>query len=478
FYGRTLPYEKEIDRRLEPLASHPVVERWSEMERSGLNYVTAYQWMLTLGAPPELAPGPPAAGDILRAAGGVEGLEEFRLMLADFARAADFEALYAQTARLRDPMVADYLGQSRRLGMRRDLERYWGGPMNLRYTLVVSPFLESAVAVTALTRDPDGTPRLTSLSGVEISSGEAHPFLTRRRGTMWAEAVNEALTSVSAANEARLKTSRSLLPAGPGRCAPTWEECSRREAAFAVAARLLARAGDKTSADELPVKYARVGMPHIGALIARLDQFEKNRARWPTLPDFYPRLLDVYDSLAAAGPSTAPFAGGIAAALADPAPCVLIAPDSASPELNAALLRFRREHRLCDEELSGEAALKRDLTGRGLIVVGTASQNAWLNANWGALQLPARFDGPKLLMNPRPDEYAGTAYAGRIGFVSSARNPADAGRPVLLFSAAAPDLLPALLDDFSGATDYEIRDGRALVKNGVYEKSRIPWRTK
>ncbi|MDE2509488.1 MAG: hypothetical protein KGL74_00065, partial [Elusimicrobia bacterium] len=79
FYGRTLPYEKEIDRRLEPLAAHPVVERWSEMERSGLNYVTAYQWMLTLGAPPELAPGPPAAGDILRAAGGVEGLEEFRL---------------------------------------------------------------------------------------------------------------------------------------------------------------------------------------------------------------------------------------------------------------------------------------------------------------------------------------------------------------------------------------------------------------
>lgn len=478
FYGLDLPYAAELSRRLAPLATHPVVERWGELERTGLNYVAAYDWLLTLGEPPELAPGAPWTGEITKAAGGPEGLEEFRLMLADFARAADFDRVYAETAGLRDPLLAEYRVEASTAGLREGLERYWGGPVRLRYSLLVSPFVEPAMAVTVLTRDADGWPRLTSLTGGHEILGRLEPMLPRRRGTLWAESVNEALKPASAANAARLKSSSGLLASTEGRCAPTWEECARREAAFAVAARLLERAGDKRSADEVPIKYARVGMPHIAALMDALKVFERDRARWPTLPDYYPRLLDVFDRLASAAPSAAPFAGGVADALADSAPCVLIEPSSPDPALAAALARFRRERRLCEEEVSGDAALSRSFPGRGLIAVGSAATNPWLRKRWDDLQLPAHLEGGRLRMNPRPGDAQGTVYEGAIGFVSSARNPDDASRPLVLFAAEDPALLPGLLKGFSDAADYEIRDGGSPVKTGMYEKSRLPWRTK
>jgi hypothetical protein len=38
---------------------------------------------------------------------------------------------------------------------------------------------------------------------------------------------------------------------------------------------------------------------HVPALCEALMRFEADRARWPTLAEFYPQLLDVFDAAAA-----------------------------------------------------------------------------------------------------------------------------------------------------------------------------------
>jgi hypothetical protein len=478
FYRHGLPYERALETRLAPFAGHPAVSRWLELERAGLNYVVAYQWVLTLGDLPDLSPREPAPGGITRAAGGPEGVEEFRLLLADFARASDFARVYRETAPLRAPMLDDVRAQSERDGIRRDLERYWGAPLRLRYDLIVSDFVEPAVSVTRRDVDPDGVPRLTSLSGAETFEGRVRLRLNTRRGTLWALAAEEGLRAASAASSGRLKRSSVLLEETGGLCATTWEECSRKEAAFAVATRLLALAGDRASAEEFPVKFARIGMPHIAPLVAKLKDYEAARRRWRTVPAFYPELLGVFESLASSATARHPFAAGISAALADPAPCALILPDAPSPALKGALARFRRSRRLCDEELTATQALGRRFLGVGIVAVGALPENAWLRERWRELELPARLDAGRLVMHQRPGEVDAVDYAGRIGFVSTARNPDDPARPVLLFTAEDPALVPPLLDRFSPVSDYEILDGTTPVKTGVYEKSRIPWRSK
>jgi hypothetical protein len=141
--------------------------------------------------------------------------------------------------------------------------------------------------------------------------------------------------------------------------------------------------------------------------------------------------------------------------------------------LAEALSAFRRERRLCDEELSGEQALKRTWAGRGVIAVGGPAQNAWAKARWSTLQLTAAWDKNRLLLNPRA---GGSAFEGEVGLVTAARNPYDASRPLLSFSASDPALLPALLAEFSGSGDYEVRARGAALKTGSYDKSRLPWR--
>ncbi len=477
FYRHDTPYEAELERRLGPLAAHPVVARWRALERAGADYVSAYQWILTLGDPPALLPREPAPSGLLRAAGGPEGLEEFRLLLADFARAADFSRVYRETAPLRAPVLDDARRQAARDGIGRDLERYWGAPFPVGYDLVVSEFVEPAIAVTRRDDGPDG-PRLTSLTGPEDYEGRVTVRLDTRRGTLWALAVEEALRGASSRLSARVARSSALLAqTGPG-CAPTWEACSRKEAGFAVATRLLALVGDEASAREFPVKFARIGMPHLAPLASRLGEYERGRRRWPSLPAFYPRLLDEFDALAALGPARPAFAGGLAEALADPSPCALILPAAPSPALSAAVARFRRERRLCDEELTGAQALARRLKGLAVIAVGAPSQNSWLRERWADLQLPVHLEPGALAFDPRPDEASGTAYAGPLGLVSAARNPDDPARPVLLFTAQDPALVPPLLSAFTPAADYEILEGTATVKTGRYEKTRLPWRTK
>ncbi len=476
FYGRDLPYANEVARRLAPASAHPVVARWAELERAGLGYVAAYQWILSLGPSPGFDAGEGPAGDAARAAGGAEGLEEFRLMLADFARAADFPRIYDETASWREPFVAEARAQAAAADLRGQAERYWGGPLPVRYTLILSPFMEPGVPVTRTTADADGVTRLVSVTGPEESQGRVRLDLSARRGTLWALTMDAALRPAFAAADDRLAASAALFRATGGRCAPTWAECARRQTAFAAAARLLVRAGAPATAAEIPVKYGRVGMPHIGALMRTLEDYEPADGR--TLAGFVPRVLEAFDGLASSRPVAVPFAGGLAAALSDPAPCVLVAPAQPSPALAAALAAFRRDVRLCDERLTPEEALARGLAGRGAVVVGSPSQNAWLDRRWRDLRLPAHLSAAGLALDPRPGEEHANGYGGELGFVSVARNPDDVSRPVLLFTAAVPERVPALLSGFPLNADYEIRVGTVTVRTGVYEKTYLPWRTK
>ncbi len=459
FFRRAGAYENALASRLGPIARHPVVERWVELEKAGLGYVPAYQWALTLGEPPALAAHAPAPESLSRAAGGAAGAEEFRLLLADFAEAAEFARLYEETAPLRAPLLDDVRRQAAALRVRGDLER-WAGLPAPEYELIVSQFAEPAVAVTAVSR-AGGKPALTSLTGPEEFDGKVILRLSTRRGTLWAEALREMLRPAAAQSAPAVNASRALFAPVAGRCAENWNECALRQISFAAAGRLLARAGEREAADEVPVKYARVGMPHIAALMKSLEGYERGK---PGLAAFYPTLAQALAAAASKAPAAAPFSGGLAEALASPGPCALILPEKVSPALEAALKSFAREHRVCDGRAGGDNAV--------IVAVGSLEENAWLRARWKELSLPLSFVPGGLSIGPRPGEARGRILTGNLSVATVARDPDDASRPALVFTSASA------LAGFSARFDYEIFDGTAAIKSGLYEKSRVPWRPK
>lgn len=475
FHRHDIPYTRAAESWFKPFARHPVVESYERLAAKGLDPVFFNAFVFGLGDPPALEPREPFEPGNLAEAGGPEAMEEFRILLADFARVSRFAAFFAETEPLRRGMVDEVERQAVALDAKARLERYTSMPVRRRYTLILSPFAEPSLGSTWARDEPEGR-RLTSLYGPEEEGGKVGYRLPTRLGGLWTEMLIDQLGPAARPHRVRLNRSKALYAPLGGACAADWYECVQRHVAFAVGVRLLELSGEREAAAEWPVKYARIGLPYIGPLAERLREFEADRSRYPTLLDFYPRLIEEIETLARAGAAEIPFQGGIRAILSAPGARTVILPGAEPPDVRKALRRLAEERWKGAVFLTDEEALAADLRGRTLVALGTPAGNRWLARRLGELQLPLRLEGSRISFDARPGETSRLAFEGRLGLISAAVNPSDQTRGLLLFTATEPGVLPSLIGAYDGPADFAVLDGGAAVKLGRYEKTRRPWR--
>lgn len=475
FRRHDIPYTRAAEAWFRPFARHPVVETYERLAAKGLDPVFFNAFVFGLGDPPALEPREAFEPGNLAEAGGAEAMEEFRILLADFARTSRFAAFYAETAPLRRAMVEEAERQALALDAKPRLERYTAMPVRQSYALILSAFAEPSLGSTWARDEPEGR-RLASLYGPEEEGGKVGFRLPTRLGGLWTEMLLDQLGPAARPHRVRINRSKALYAPLGGACAADWYGCVQRHVAFAVGVRLLELSGEREAAAEWPVKYARIGMPYIAPLAGRLREFEAERTRYPTLMDFYPRLIEELETLAREGAAAIPFQGGIRAVLSAPGPRTVILPGAEPPDVTRALRRLAEERWKGAAFLSDEEALAADLKGRTLLVLGTPAGNRWLARRLGELQLPLRLEGARISFDARPGETVRLAFDGRLGLISAAVNPADQTRGLLLFTATEPALLPSLVGAYDGPADFAVLDGGAAVKLGRYEKTRRPWR--
>lgn len=475
FHRHDIPYTRSAESWFKPFVRHPVVEAYERLAGKGLDPVFFNAFVFSLGDPPALEPREPFESGNLAEAGGAEAMEEFRFLLADFARVSRFAAFYAETAPLRRAMVEEAELQALALDAKTRLERYTGMPVRQGYTLILSPFAEPSLGST-WARDEPGGRRLSSLYGPEEEGGKVGFRLPTRLGGLWTEMLLDQLGPAARPHRVRINRSKALYAPLGGACAADWYGCVQRHIAFAVGVRLLDLSGERDAAAEWPVKYARIGMPYIGPLAERLREFEADRTRYPTLLDFYPRLISEIETLAGRDAAAIPFQGGIRAILSDRGARTVILPGAEPPDVLRALRRLAQDRWKDAVLLSDEEALAADLAGRTLIVLGTPSGNRWLARRMGDLQLPLRLEGSRLSFDARPGETRRLAFDGKLGLISAAVNPSDQSKGLLLYTATEPGLLPSLVGAYEGPVDFVVLGAGAAVKLGRYEKTRRPWR--
>jgi hypothetical protein len=475
FFFHDDAYGRAFEKRFRPFRGHPAVSRYAALARDGLTFLTAYEVVLGWGPLPDLEAAPLSEPD-LQSLGGPQGAEEFRLLLADFARASRFREFFAKTQPERDGYLKEVRRQLKKLSVRRPLEEYCGFPVKAAYTVIVSAFAEPALSISMRSTDPDGRSRVTTVYGPEEHEGRLRFRLHTRTGGFWVELLLGELLARAEPHREAFERSKALFGPVSSSCAGTWHDCVQRQIAFAAAARLLERGGDAESAREWPVKYGRIGMPHLGPLVGALKDYERERKRYPALTDFYPRLAAVLESLAAA-PSEVPFLGDLERSHAEAGPTTLIEPDAAAPGLRKAL-EILRARWPAARRLTGSQALKEALRGQTLVVLGTPATNAWLGGRLGDLSLPARLESDGLSFNPRSGEEKPSRVEGKVGYATTALNPDDRTRPALLYTGVDEAAAAAAAEVGARRADYVLLvDGRE-IKSGVYEKSRLPWRLK
>lgn len=212
---------------------------------------------------------------------------------ANFAAATSFAALWRERGR---PLLADDVAALARERDRADLvglfELYTGVPAAGRHTVSPSPLLARELFWNGLTRGATGTEIVTVLSPARGGRAGARFDWTPVMRDVWHEQAHALLDPWLDEEEGRRVLSRPALSGEALRaCYGSWPQCVREHAAQGVAAAVLAWARREKRLPFYADVHPKENLPLLPQAAARLREYERGRARWPTLRAFYPRLL-------------------------------------------------------------------------------------------------------------------------------------------------------------------------------------------
>ena len=283
FRSRELEYVRAARAHFGRFKGHPAVRLNARIDPQdmSLGFATRLAVLAGCSPPPALEP---RAGTQLDAAVG-EWLESLRT----FWRETRFQRFLSKNGRLLEPQVQLLREALEPLDYVRKFEAYTGMPFRGRVRVFWSPFYMPA-AGTRVMREPDGSHELTGIFPID----EASEALETSK--LWHELAHAALDPL-AEESPQLAAKAPLLKTIPWGCHRNWTSCAQEQVNDAVWTRLLALEEGEAAGGERARRLRDNwfgSYPHVDALAARLKEYERSRARYKTLADFYPRLVNAF----------------------------------------------------------------------------------------------------------------------------------------------------------------------------------------
>ncbi|MCM2305755.1 MAG: DUF4932 domain-containing protein, partial [Elusimicrobia bacterium] len=294
FSAPGIPYVAALKTALAGYAGHPAVRMLAEPKMRAFNFSDRSQVLLRLSPPPELSERLTIQYALADRAGGAENLRRWLEALRDFSRAARFPAIFeeergklaaaAEGFRAKEG-AQDYLGT---------LEAYAGLPLLGTYVVHLSPFAATGGVANVVAEREDGTMEISSVIGPELLESGFDFWSRRVPGTLWHESAHGVLDGLGDLYADRIARSAALHAPIGWSCYGTWNQCVKEHVVRAVMLRLMAREISEEAAEEQLRFEKEAHYPYMRALLASLKAYEKDRVRYPTLADYYPRLLEVF----------------------------------------------------------------------------------------------------------------------------------------------------------------------------------------
>jgi len=303
-------YRREVDRRFSEFKGHQIVKAYSEMATNGLfRFSHPPSVMLHLSNPPLLEEKIPIDDFLIRMAGSRAKLDEFLQGMRLFAREADFmdffrshEPVYAQLASgYRKNMEWDYV---------KDLEDYYGDGQDA-YHLVLAPLFHPGGFGPRI-KTPEGSYQAYAVIGPKGVAEDQPNFGSgdSMRRLCWHEFSHSFVNHLTDMHLGQLRgpvgtLESRKLPAqvlGQIRRSGLWDvhlaDQTSEYVVRAVTTRLTAIRLDQEKADQALELEKNAGFPHLGAICACLEQYEKQRDKYPTIKEYFPQIVAEFEKLA------------------------------------------------------------------------------------------------------------------------------------------------------------------------------------
>jgi hypothetical protein len=287
-------YRRRIDARFAAFRAHPAVELFKDLCATPVHEETCATILIYFGDPPELRLKDKAA-DIhyLNADGQREEMQRFLWEMRDFARASDFMAFFKQNA--------EYYGKAEAAARRdlgtiepvADIEALLGIGLDSRshYVLaLLAAHTHSFIVPYPLPPASAGT------KSFEVHTIAADPLPS----SVWQEPLYVFIDpSFYYFEKLNIPDPAAFYGPDIARCRAVSPECTKHYVVSAIVEHLNRKTQSPgQAAGDYPDERDR---RYVKALSARLDEYERERKRYPTLWTFYPRLFSVFHELAYPG---------------------------------------------------------------------------------------------------------------------------------------------------------------------------------
>jgi hypothetical protein len=251
---------------------------------------------------------------------------------------------------------------------------------------------------------------------------------------------------------------------------PEWHTAVIEHVDRAVTTRLAYRelgadAGDKALANE-----RRQGFVYVPALVERLKEYEEHRDRYPSFADFAPRLMAVFDELAAAKLPPEFYEILLSMSINDALSsgklrAIIVPTAEADPAAQAEIQEYARaiQRRFAQdgEFLTDEQALARDLSEFSIMAYGTLAGNKWL----------ARYKDriPALPVLETSKE------AHPLRLIAAFPNPQNPNLGAVAFTATDAAAVRDINGVFAGPTAWVLARGTTVLSTGDYVQRDGRW---
>lgn len=304
FSAPEIPYTAALRTALARFKDHPAVRMHADPKMRAFGYSDRSQVLLRLSPPPELSERLTVQYALADRAGGAENLRRWLGALRDLSRAARFPELFAEHQGKLAAAVDDFRARESAKDYLGTLEAYAGLPLLGTYAVHLSPFAATGGVANVVAERDDGTMEISSVIGPELMEAGFGFWSRRVPGTLWHESAHGVLDGLGDLYADRIARGDALHARIGWSCYGTWNQCVKEHVVRAVMLRLMAREISEEAAEEQLRFEKEAHYPYMRALLASLKAYEKDRARYPTLADYYPRLLEVFPAGKPGEPAT------------------------------------------------------------------------------------------------------------------------------------------------------------------------------
>jgi hypothetical protein len=475
--NRQIPYNKDIQTYFNSFASHKAVSVTDELfNNQGFSYDAPVAFMLHLSQVPELIQQIQYSDYLLKRANNKDNLENYRVAIQQFAEETDFvkfwkskEGFYAKIVDLTANEIAG-------IDLIKVIESYFNETQN-SYSLLISPSFRGGYgpkipstngkfdiyACVSTTNDKDGIPYLSKETLIYYVWHEfGHSFVNpetekySKRVDTWEQLFKPIREDMSRQAYRDLST------------------CINELIIRAINVRLQELNNGTAAAKNLLNQELSNRFVYIQPVINKLKEFEKQRdTKHITFSDFFPKLLDVLDSLQKTDYQKLAeykFLGPINAVFNTQKTAIIYPTnDTDTASLKIAQNYAKQVYNLLKSRgrdiilISDSASLSKSLEEYGLMVYGTVASNLFLSQCKPAF--PFKIENNTI--------YADKEYKDiDIRLITCLPNPQNKQKGMVIYTALSNKYIKDINNIFHGSTDFILSSNlRDIVGSGNYDKT-------